>query len=540
MDYELRAGNLSRRQVLRAFSGTVVGGAIAGAGVFGAGVSACNSTPVVAEPDGATLSKDSRVVIVGAGIAGLACAHRLKRKGIVATVYEATKATGGRIRSDRTRFPEGMSVEVGGELIDTGHTTMLELAQEFGIELLDFQTDDATLDSTVGYFNGKLIREVDLVALFAPLVPAIEASYAELTDPDGDITYSNANGASRLDGLTIAEWFDEVKVEGDLRRLLDVAYTIEYGIDVAESNALNFLQLVGTSTEELQLFGESDERFRAKAGNQTFIEKLAEAIGPDQIAFEHKLVDLSKGTDGGYLLTFERSGSSVQARADAVIVTVPFSLLRDVNVTLALPEVKRRAIRELPYGKNAKLMVGFSSRPWRTTGRSNGEVYSDLGFQATWETSRLQPGSAGILTNYTGASVAEAAGNGTENDRAAEFLDGFDKVFPGSRAAANGTVLRAHWPSNPWIKGSYSGYLRNQWTGFRGAEAESFENVYFAGEHTSLAAQGYMEGGAESGVRAAGEVLRAMGISDTSESVDGAARVVRLRRARRALRRAAR
>jgi monoamine oxidase len=186
--------------------------------------------------------------------------------------------------------------------------------------------------------------------------------------------------------------------------------------------------------------------------------------------------------------------------------------LRDVDVKLDLPAPKTLAIKELGYGTNAKLMVGFSSRPWRDAG-SNGETITDLPFQGTWETSRLQPGTNGIITNFTGGNIGNAAGMGTPEERAAEFLDGFDVVFPGAKAAYNGKAARFHWPSYPLTKGSYSAYKVGQYTTITGVEAERFKNVHFAGEHTSLDAQGYMEGGALSGAIAADEVAASLGIS---------------------------
>jgi|SRR5881394_2345413 len=110
------------------------------------------------------------------------------------------------------------------------------------------------------------------------------------------------------------------------------------------------------------------------------------------------------------------------------------------------PDVKRRAIRELGYGTNAKLMVGFSERVWRTRHRSNGSVLTSLPFQLTWETSRQQKGKSGILTNFTGGAQALRIGQGTAASQAQRMVEELDQIFPGAQAAHMGMpVARFHW-----------------------------------------------------------------------------------------------
>jgi monoamine oxidase len=158
-------------------------------------------------------------------------------------------------------------------------------------------------------------------------------------------------------------------------------------------------------------------------------------------------------------------------------------------------------------------MAGFSSRPWREVHKSNGETFTDRPYQATWETSRLQPGKSGILTNFTGGARGVAIGEGTPDQRLADFLGQLDGVFPGAKAASNGLVARMHWPTSPLVLGSYASYKVGQYTKFAGAEQTRFKNVHFCGEHTSLEAQGYMEGGAATGAMAAAEIAKDLGLS---------------------------
>jgi monoamine oxidase len=467
-------------------------------------LSACEDEPDASAPT---------VAIVGGGIAGLHCAYRLKKEGVIATIYDANKRVGGRMFTDRETFPDGMHCELGGELIDTGHQTMLDLADELGIELLDYTTDDPKLETLVAHIGGKKLTVQEILTGFTPIAQKIDEALATLTDQeDLFVYYDKHNGGEMLDALSISGWLDSIQAAGPVRTLLEVAYNIEYGLETSVSNVLNMLFLISTDTMMFQAFGDSDELFHTKDGNDTFITRLAAALDPDQIKLETTLQAIRETADGRYQLTFQRDKSTLDVTADHVVLALPFSILRELDVKLDLPEPKKLAIAELGYGTNAKLMCGFSSRPWRDPGGSNGETFTDLAYQATWETSRLQPGTSGIITNFTGGERGIAVGAGTPEERMADFLGQFDQVFPGVKATSNGKVVRFHWPTYPLTKGSYSGYKVGQYTKFAGSEGERVKNVHFCGEHTSLDAQGYMEGGALTGAAVADEILEDLGM----------------------------
>lgn len=470
--------------------------------------SGCSDDPVKPAPEA-----DPTVVIVGGGIAGLHCAYRLKNLGVKATIYDAAKRLGGRMYSDRMTFPDGMHCELGGEFIDTGHVTLHDLAAELKIDLLDYKNDDPGLADLVGHIGGVALTDQEILTGFAPIAAKIDDALATLTDQDDLFVYYNKpNGGEALDALSLTAWFDSINATGPVRELLEIAYNLEYGLEPDVTNCLNMLFLISTNTTSFEVYGDSDEQFHAKDGNDTFITRLSEALDPAQIELEASLVSIAETSGGRYVLTFARGGSNFEVMADHVVLALPFSILRDVEVKLDFPAPKALAIQELGYGTNTKLMVGFSSRPWRSAG-SNGETITDLTYQGSWETSRLQPGASGIITNFTGGNHGVAVGMGTPEERATEFLDGFDMVFPGAKAAYNNKVVRFHWPSYPFAKGSYSSYKVGQYTKITGVEAERFKNVHFAGEHTSLDAQGYMEGGALSGAIAADEIAGDLGIA---------------------------
>lgn len=487
---------LSRRQFLGASA------AVAGTAVL----AACGDE---APPP---MTSSQKVVIVGGGIAGLHCAYRLKKLGVAAAVYEAGPRLGGRMFTDRTTFADGMHCELGGELIDSNHKTMLDLARELSIDLHDYQTDDPALARMVAYIGGERLKTMDILTGFMPIAMEIDKATAMLKDPMAAVTYKNPNGAEKLDALSLKAWLDQAHADGPVRKLIEVAYVGEFGLELDVSNALNLLLTISTDTMNFSIYGMSDQRFHAKQGSDVFISKLAAALDPAQLNLGSRLVALRKATDGRYTLSLQRGGVTFDVSAEHVVLALPFSLLREVDLGVALPAVKLRAIREIGYGTNSKLMAGFRSRPWRLQG-SDGSVFSDLPFQSSWETSRLQPGASGIITNFTGGKQGVAAGQGTPKERLDAFLLDFDKVYPGARAAADGQVARMFWPGAPFSKGSYAGYRVGQYTAFSGAEIERFENLHFCGEHTSQQLQGYMEGGALTGAQAAQEVAGDLGMA---------------------------
>jgi monoamine oxidase len=194
--------------------------------------------------------------------------------------------------------------------------------------------------------------------------------------------------------------------------------------------------------------------------------------------------------------------------ADKVVLALPFTLLRQVDLSeIELPPVKRLAIETLGYGTNAKLMIGFSRRVWHET-KGNGSTLTDLPYHVSWDTSRGQRGIHGVLTNFAGGKRGLEMEEGTPEERAAQVVASLDTIFPGIAAAHTKQAVRFHWPSSPLTRGSYACYKPGQYTTIAGAERETVSGLHFAGEHTSLDFQGFMNGASESGERVAREILR--------------------------------
>jgi monoamine oxidase len=243
-----------------------------------------------------------------------------------------------------------------------------------------------------------------------------------------------------------------------------------------------------------------------RGGNDRIVSTLATTLG-DQIVLNRMLTAVRKNANGRFTLTFKSGTSSTSVTADKVVLALPFSILRtSVDLSQAgFSALKKTAIAELGMGSNSKLNLQLSSRHWVARG-CNGDTFSDQGYQATWEVSRGQPGTAGILVGYTGGTLADAIGSGTAQSQAAKFLSEIEPVLPGLSSRYNGRATVDCWAQNAFTRGSYSYWKVGQYGKFAGYEGAQEGNAHFCGEHTSIDSQGYLNGAVETAERVANEI----------------------------------
>ena len=451
----------------------------------------------------------ANVVIIGAGTAGLVCAYRLQENGISARVFEASRRVGGRMFSLRNFFPDNQLTELGGEYIDSNHSTMHGLVKELGLTLKDLAGNNPAGQHAF-FFNGRLVPVDDsFIDVFRPVAKAIDADLKQMK-VRGEVSFESAH-AREIDRLSISEWFEKRGVTGLATSVLRAAYVGEYGLEIGEQSALNLLVTVGDEMpeDEVRIFGESDERFHIVEGNDAVPTTLAERL-KRPVEFGVALEAIANH-DRGFRLSLKRESAIVEEDADIVVLALPFTILRQLDLSVRLPAAKRKAIKELGYGTNAKLIAGFSRRIWEDA-HSTGYTFTDLPFQCCWETSRGQPGSHAILTNFAGGKLGLHLDDGETSKRAAEFAAQVERIYPGTEAALTDKFVRQHWPTTPFARGSYTCFRPGQYTAFAGSIGAPVGNLFFAGEHTSEDFNGYMEGAAESGERAAKEVLAKVGV----------------------------
>jgi monoamine oxidase len=377
-------------------------------------------------------------------------------------------------------------------------------------------------------FFGHYYSDAQAASDFLAMSKALAADLKAAGYPS---TYAMNTAAGRaLDQLSLYDWI-ETRVPGGhsspLGALLDVAYNIEYGAETTDQSSLNLVYLLGyqPTSSGLVLFGQSDERFHTRGGNQQIPEAVAAAL-PVPVQTGYRLIAVAQNsTTGEVNLVFQVGNKTQTVTVDRAVLAVPFTILRTIDLSNAGFDTRKLlAINTLGGSRNGKLQLQFNQRIWNSQGPwgiSNGTSYTDTGIQAGWDVSLAQPGNSGILVDYTGGNVTGGLQTGvafatdTNKDVRTDanwFLDRSQNLFPGLRAQWNGKVTSSipHLYEN--FKLAYSYWKVGQYQTIAGYEKVRQGNVLFAGEHCSQDYQGFMEGGAEEGQRAAGEILEEMGI----------------------------
>ena len=455
-------------------------------------------------------STQPRIAIVGAGIAGLNCAYELKKRKLTATIYEANNRAGGRILTKQNFVAQGLYTECGGEFIDSGHKHMRQLATDFGLPLLDtLAASESGLARDSFYIDGHYYDETAVMNAFGPYAQQIANDISSLPNDFGFDNYNTT--VLQFDQMSISGYFDSIGLpsSGFLRKGLEVAYNTEYGREVNDQTAINFLYLfaINPRNNKYDVFGASDEQYKVNGGNQQITDALFTDLR-SQVILDYNLVKIARDNAGVYTLFFH-NGRSV--KAEMVILTIPFTILRTVDLSgLSLPAWKTNAIQNLGYGTNSKLILGFNNRVWRNymqTGYvfTNGTAQNPSQYiQTGWDSSQMQNSNKGSFTVYQGGSQGLAL----NLSQTSIFLNQLERMWPGCQGQYNGHSKLIHWPSNTYSKASYSCWRVGQVTTIKGAEGLPVDNLFFAGEHTSSANQGYMEGGAETGKSVAKAVAK--------------------------------
>lgn len=478
----------------------------------------------------------ARVAIVGAGIAGLTAALTLRDAGLACDLYEAADRVGGRVHSLAGFWADGMLSEWCGEFIDGDHTLMRQLAARFGLELVALDRDGSAQAPTLRYLGGQFVTDG------APSLDGAAVS-AILRDQAGEAgyptTWDSATPAARaLDQISAHAWVERHVPGGHanpLGRILDAACAGLYGLDTTEQSALNLVYLfAGRDFSQGQVAARPlAGTTKIAGGNARLPQAIAGTLPGGALHLGHTLTaiardDASHGGHGSAPLTLtfaSASGETLAIEYDAAILALPFTALRQADYASAgFDDRKRDAIENLGYGTISKLTLEFDRPYWFDDGPwphpHSGFLITDTDLQTVWDTSLGQSGAHGLLVNYTsghrGAAYSPPAPYTTTADAEAapelqrathDCLERLERVFPGVSGHYTGRAALSYPTGDPRLRGAYSCWKVGQYTRFAGYEGARQGPIHFAGEHCSLTLQGYMEGAAREGVRAAREVV---------------------------------
>jgi monoamine oxidase len=446
-----------------------------------------------------------RVVVIGAGLAGLCAAYQLSEAGHDVVVLEAQRRAGGRVETLRD-FAEDLCAETGATRIPDHHHVALKYVKAFGLDLDPFlppgaavfhlrgrrlvvrpgESPDWPLDLAPGERTLAEISDKAYGALLPHIRDAASPDWtppAELRDFDR-LTFTEllrqrglSEDAIRLRRAAAGGWDDTVLGEGDsaLRRLRTLA-----------------------------LEPRSTTYYRIRGGNDRLPHAFALRLS-DRIRYGCPVVRIERGGGAGLRVVWSERAGPQSLSADRVVVAVPFTLLRRIEIVPPFSEAKTRAIDRLSYGSSTKVFLQTRTRFWTADGRS-GFGYTDLhDSMQVWELGHTQPGPRGLLVAYTKMSGARELDGLDEEGRLATATSAVARVHPELLRHLEGARAKS-WDQDPWARGAMAVLRPGDATGLEPHIARAEGGVHFAGEHTSPWLGGWMHSALESGERVAREI----------------------------------
>jgi monoamine oxidase len=432
------------------------------------------------------------VLVAGAGLAGLSAAHDLSAAGADVTVVDARDRVGGRVWTIRDGFDADQHAEAGGDMIDEAQHEIRALAGELGLTLTrilrggfgyvrkDGSGSARILHRGAGRGWERLAREL------APLIRRYKLADQRWDSPIAD----------DIARRSVAAWLDDVHADDDLRA---TAVGLR-GFFLADPDELSLMALVDqfAATEEPA----PGALYRIDGGNDKLAAALAAPLGP-RLHLSTELVALShRGKN--VRATLRQARSTTTITSDFAVLALPATLLRRVPITPSPPAQQHEAIARLRYGRATKTLLQFSKRFWRLPGRPRA-FGSPLPFGALWEGNEEQRGRPGILALLAGGGASDATHDIVAKAGTPALVGELEWL--GAKGAELVASRQVRWQDDPWSRGGYAFFDPNYDPSLRAWLARPFGRLFFAGEHTSIKWQGYMNGAVESGRRAAEEIV---------------------------------
>lgn len=445
------------------------------------------------------------VVVLGGGLAGLAAAYELKRAGHTVTILEARKSAGGRVRTLRN-FADGLYAEAGPVAFPQNHSFTWEYATDFGLPLNI--SAKLGLDS-IAHLRGNRFRIGAGGAADVPfsLKPSErQAGFYSmpslyLGDYMRDVGNPRRSGwppdsLREIDSLTLEQLLRDLGASGGAVDIIESSQLgiLGFGLD-------SFSALDGVVTEAIASGGIF---YEIAGGNDQLASALKQRVKKQ---FKKQAVVLRiEQNDESVTVTCDRKGEIQTFTADRVICALPFSILKDIEVSPPFPEDKQQAIRDLKLTPVTRTFLQFRSRQWERDGY-DGFGYTDLSIQNTYSPTLTQPGQRGLLASYAGGQRALDLSAMSERDRQSHVLARMGDLFSGLSSRYESGTSQI-WHEDQWARGAFTYFEPGQMTTLLPIAQRAEGRIHFAGEHTS-AWHGWMNGALESGNRAADEVNEA-------------------------------
>lgn len=452
-------------------------------------------------------AKPKKITVIGAGMAGLVAASLLQEAGHQIQILEGNLRVGGRLWTlGAPTFSPGVYIEAGGMRIPNFHSLVLAYAEKLGVQLQPFIESSAR---GLLYCNDKLVRQCDYEekpGIFEYPLAASESQtsandmlgaammplYAELEDchEEGWKAFCR-----RYDGFSLLTYLQQVaKLSEAAIEQLGVLTGLEAWMNMSLLEALRMTGEHAPDTELLEV----------KGGSSRLPEAFLPQLG-DKILYGHRVLGIAQDRDGVTVRYYKKPLTRIyELRTDHVLVTVPFSVLRMIEITPTPSHTFRKLLRNLIYAPSTKIMLEFRSRFWEREGILGGSSHTDLPIRNIYYPSHGigDPGPAALLASYTWQHDSLRWDSLEEPERIRRALHDLSRLH-GDQVYDEFISGTSHsWLRDPMAMGAYAMFEQGQ-------EAELVDyfdrpegRLDFAGEHLSLN-HGWIQGAIESAIRAA-------------------------------------
>jgi len=449
---------------------------------------------------------DNGVIVVGAGLAGLAAAYELREAGINVRLIEQSQRVGGRVRTIRGKFADDAWVDVGGQTTGAMYANFFYYATRFKLpfELQETPTQrpDVLLHMGGSLYSAAMLRQdpsawpVSLHEHEKPLAPFRLLSHylAPIAEKIGSVENVLAPEFLQYDELSLRTLL--VRQGASIAAIEQIDHVLNYN-SVDTVSALSALR---DAVRSMHMRG--GQALNLQNGNQSLPEAFAGYLG-DAIQYGRSVRGV-KQTESGVQLHVETNGQLETLDADRVIITIPFTALRKLRFEPGLPRQRQKIIDDLPYTQIAQAYLQTRTRFWEKD-KPVAAVVSDGPLERIFNASRKMHDGRGLLVNWVNGTGTNAIAAGGPEEHLQRVLSHIHEIWPDSRDQIE-TTLSNNW-GNSYVQGAYAHYAPGQMAAHAADIPKPVDRLHFAGEHTELVAPG-MEGALTSGKRAAMEIIQ--------------------------------